>query len=131
MIDTWKRCTACVKRIAKGLPLSNDDSNALGNKHTHCTWGLCSDQFDAWPDAQDHLWPVDFVMRGRHAPKYTKEHQRCPIDTRAMADKGMNGCFYTCQIFKAPKRKYPSREQVIEMYDNRIKEAEQTLKEEK
>lgn len=110
------------ERIAKGLPLRAVDDNTPGDKSTTCTWGLCSEEREAWPDAQDHLWPDQFIERGRVAPLYLKPKQKCPLDLRDLKDADLNGCFFTCRVFQAAKGARPSREEVIHLYDNRIKE---------
>ena len=54
-----------------------------------------------WPDPEMHLWPDQFIERGRIAPLYRQRHHLCPLDMR---DEGTgNGCFYTCLVFQARK----------------------------
>lgn len=111
------------KRIVGGLKLQGEDSTTPGDKYTECTWGLCSRERAAWPDAQDHLWPDEFMKRGRVAPKYLQQHQKCPLDRRPTNDTDMNGCFYTCRFFSAKKKDQRlTREFVITLYDARIAE---------
>ena len=104
-------------RVADGEPLCLDDSNAPGDKYTTASWGLCSDDKAAWPDAEDHLWPEDFEKRGRVAPKYLKRHQLCAFDTREK-DTG-DGCFHTCRLFQGRYAK-PSRAEAVALYQRRI-----------
>lgn len=113
-----------LSRIQTGLKLAAEDSTAPGNKYTECSWGLCSDETQAWPDAQDHLWPDQFLSRGRVAPLYRQKEQKCPIDTRSLYDLNPNGCFYTCRIFSRGKNPLPSAEQVVVLYRARIAEVE-------
>lgn len=112
-----------LKRITDGLELKYFDDTTPGQKATACTWGLCSDEKEAWPDAKDHLWPHEFLNRGRVAPKYLKSGQKCPLDTRELGDPNPNGCFYTCHIFQAKMLGgRPTREQTITLYTSRLKE---------
>jgi len=37
-------------RIEKGIKLTFYDDNTSGYKSTECSWGLCSDDKEAWPD---------------------------------------------------------------------------------
>lgn len=111
--------------IVKGVTLHACDDTTPGDKSTTCSWGLCSEAKDAWPDAVDHLWPLEFLRHNRRAPKYLQDGHICPIDSRdpATAKKDMNGCFHTCRVFKASRQNpTPSRETVIGWYDLRISE---------
>lgn len=103
----WPRYQVALARlrrlIAEGLPLVYEDSTTLGDKYTHCSWGLCSRDVAAWIDAEDHLWPDQFRANDRVAPKYRTGKQRCPWDQRqeSQNDKEMQrGCFHSCRIFK-------------------------------
>lgn len=110
-------------RIAYGVKLDASDCTATGMKSTECSWGLCSDEREAWPDAQDHLWPDQFRSRGRVAPLYREKNQKCPLDRRALDDPNPNGCFYTCMVFNPLKgEKRPTKEQVVELYAKRREE---------
>lgn len=100
-------------RIAAGLRFEADDSNEIGNKYTHASWGLCRRDAGAWPDAEDHLWPEQFVERGRVAPKYRRQHQPCPMQKKS----GPNGCFYSCRIFKYGEITKNKREEAVALYD--------------
>lgn len=102
-------------RIIAGLPFEAEDSDQIGNKYTHASWGLCSRDAGAWPDADDHLWPEQFAESGRVAPKYRRERQPCPMQRKG----GPTGCFYSCEIFKGrmgPK----SRQRAIDLYEAQI-----------
>lgn len=85
-------------RISAGLELVLDDCGDLGTKHTEASWGLCSDDKEAWPDIEDHTRPGEFIKYGRASPKLLAQHQRCPFDARGTPD--LNGCFHTCQLFQ-------------------------------
>lgn len=85
-----------------------------------CTWGLCSESKQAWPDAADHIFPVDFEQRGRMS---MLDHGLCPLDTRTK--QSMNGCYYSCRA-KNHQKKPITREQVIEWYDQTITRANAT-----
>lgn len=106
------------KLIVKGEKLVAVDDTTPGDKSTTCSWGLCSEAKQAWPDAEDHLWPDQFLKYGRVAPKYLRNGHPCPIDARTPAEhkKDLNGCFHTCRVFRA-KGKRPDAETVIEWYD--------------
>lgn len=106
--------------IIDDLPLVAECSIESGNRNVSCSWGLCSEAKVAWPDAEDHLWPDQFIERGRVAAKYLRPHHLCPIDSRK-PDYSTNlliGCFITCRVFQEPKR--PTQGQVIDWYDIRI-----------
>jgi len=116
------------KSIADGGPLQCCNSDVLGDKHNECSWGLCSDDPRHWPDPEDHLWPDKFVKDGRVAPKYLMVHQVCPLDRRMQTGNlDMNGCFWTCRIFRPKKNPTPTREQVLEYYDQAIQRIEGML----
>lgn len=109
------------KSIADGCPLMFCNSDTIGDKHNECSWGLCSDDPQHWPDPEDHLWPDQFVKNGRVAPKYLKVHQPCPMDRRMQAGNlDINGCFWTCRIFRSKKNPKPTREQALALYDEAI-----------
>lgn len=106
--------------IADGIPLIFEDSTTIGDKYTHCSWGLCSEDPRAWPDAEDHLWPDQFLADKRVALKYLRDDQMCPMDRRV--SEGSRGCFYTCRIFQ-PKKCEPrieTQEEALHLYDERI-----------
>lgn len=102
--------------ILAGRPLDSDDDTTPGNKSTSCSWGLCHESAETWPDAQDHTFPVDFEQRGRishlHAPG------PCPMDARTVADG--NGCFWTCRVFKARKYGKLTRAEALGLYEEAI-----------
>lgn len=108
------------KRISEGLPLEWEDSTDIGNKYTSCTWGMCSEQKEQWPDKDDHTWPDEFIKSGRIAPRSMKKGQHCPLNDRSKQKDG-NGCFYSCKIFGS-KNKDLSRERALELYDLAISE---------
>lgn len=102
-------------RIASGIPFVAVDSDQIGNKYTHASWGLCSEDREAWPDREDHLWPEQFDA-GRVAPLYRNQNQRCPMQKKA----GPNGCFYSCRIFKHREITANKRAEAIALYDAEI-----------
>lgn len=114
-------------RIADGLELEYWDDTTPGDKDTHCSWGLCSRDKGAWPEAQDHLWPDAFIERGRVAPQYRVHGQLCPFD-RDVNSRGEvrnqgepMGCFYRCLFFQAQRLgPPPDRKRSLELYDERI-----------
>jgi hypothetical protein len=110
-------------RIEKGIKLTFYDDTTPGDKSTECSWGLCSEDKEAWPDAQDHLWPDQFLKDGRVAPKYPKKGNSCPLDARPTSKEFRRGCFFTCRVFNPVKgEKIPTREQAIQFYERRIGE---------
>lgn len=104
------------ERIASGLKLSKEDSDEPGNKFTTCTWGLCSDEKEAWPDAEDHLWPDQFESAGRVAPKYRGKGHACPMSRGNRSD----GCFYDCRIFQKRDGERVTKEVALALYDAAI-----------
>lgn len=108
-------------RIADGLPLEAWDDVSPGCKDTHCSWGMCTNDPEQWPSAGDHIWPVDFMDRGRIAPRYKEVHQKCPMDTRAgkPGERLTCGCFYRCRVFQR-NEKTPSREEALALFDAQI-----------
>jgi hypothetical protein len=104
-------------RIENGNPLTFFDDTTSGNKDTSCSWGLCDNAVEAWPDPQDHLWPDQFTDRRRVAPLYRDNGQTCPLDTRPRPNTGLSGCFYTCRIFQARRGQRPDREETLRLYD--------------
>jgi hypothetical protein len=114
--------------IANSSKIMYYDDTTPGNKHTECSWGLCTDAKEAWPDSEMHLWPDQFEEKGRVAPKYHKKDQVCPLDTRSIEADHSNGCFYTCQAFKRKKRKQPlTKEYVLQLFDTEIQRYEGLL----
>jgi hypothetical protein len=116
-------------RIAEGLELVYWDSRVIGEKETQCSWGLCSTDKEAWPDAQDHLWPDHFLEHGRVAPLYLVRGQLCPFDTdqtprghlRDLGDP--RGCYFRCRFFQAKTiGPAPDRKRALELYDDRLAE---------
>ena len=108
-------------RIADGLALTAEDDTTSGDKSTSCSWGHCTDDPVSWPYANDHLWPDQFEKNKRVAPKYLKEGDLCPLDRREPADSTMQGCFYSCRVFKQKKGDGPlTKEVVIAFYNRRI-----------
>lgn len=112
-------------RVEAGVALSASDCDTPGIKSTDCSWGLCSHEIDAWPDAQDHLWPEQFVKADRVAPLYRRKHQKCPLDRRELASEDPNGCFYSCRVFSPNKGDLAVRRiDVVTLYQRRIAEVE-------
>lgn len=122
-------------RIAGGLELVSFDDETLGQKATHCSWGLCSQDKGAWPDPLDHLWPDRFLEDGRVAPKYMVEGQLCPFDTDQdthghVRERGEpRGCFYRCRFFQARTLgPAPDRRRALQLYDERLDETRRAPK---
>jgi hypothetical protein len=115
------------QQIAEGRELEAWDDDSPGAKTTECTWGLCSESLpDDWEKPIDMMWPRD---KYRSTPKYREKHQMCPLDRRTQEEVTMNGCFYTCRIFKRERGQQPTTQAfVLSLYDKRIEEAEQRIK---
>lgn len=120
------------RRIEEGVPLVYWDDTTVGAKETHCSWGLCSTDAAAWPNAEDHLWPASFLEEQRVAPKYRVHGQLCPFDNDRnppghVRDEGdPMGCFYRCAFFQArvlgPP---PDKKRALELYDEHLSAARQ------
>lgn len=103
--------------IKNGLRKYGHDDCTIGCKSTECSWGLCMDDKEHWPDPNDYLWPDN---PNRVAPKYLTEHQKCPLDMRTNEEhvnQYPHGCFYSCMFFKG---KQLSKEQALELYAKQI-----------
>lgn len=105
-----------LKRIVESRKLKSVDSTAPGDKYTECNWGMCSDLKELWPTPELHIWPYDFLNRGRVANIDLGEHL-CPMDTRTSG--GAMGCFHTCRVFQR-KHRTPNREQALTLIDEMI-----------
>lgn len=111
--------------IAAGCGVNAYDCTIPGDKNTECDWGFCSESQRHWPDAQDHVFPVDFQRRGRPSPLGLGDGQKCPIDRRAPEDITVNGCFHSCRIFQAKRGETPTRDEALALYDHEIARFEQ------
>jgi hypothetical protein len=105
--------------IAAGRPLQFYDDTTPGDKSTSCSWGLCHDSKDTWPDAQDHLFPSDFENNGRISPLPSPDP--CPMDTRGYGPYTY-GCFYSCRVFQATRKNpRPTHDEALALYEAAIK----------
>jgi len=121
-----------LKRIADGVKLDHVDSNQTGSKFTHCSWGLCSEDMETWPDPEtwlfepfrNYAYNEDGELVDVPRPKYRGDHQFCPFDRKdnRSAQDGSFGCFYRCRIFRPKGEKRPNRERAIELYQIRLRE---------
>lgn len=115
------RLILALKRLRKRVEtvdLSGYDDTTPGSKNNECTWGLCSDSEELWPDAQDHTFPHDFIDDGRMTQLGYQGY--CPMQR----EKGNgSGCFWYCQFFQ---RKFtnPTREKYLKMIADKIAELE-------
>src|ERR1700682_6336578 len=124
-VSRWRLALRrCLAVIQSGAPLRFVDSTTIGNKYTHCNWGMCSEAKAVWPDAEDHIWPREFEHRGRVAPLHWPEGQMCPMDVRT-TDTG-NGCFHSCRVFQAQRMGVlpPTRDQAVALFEQRIAEVD-------
>jgi hypothetical protein len=114
-------------RIADGLDFVAWDDTTPGNKDTHCSWGMCSNDVEQWPDADDHTFPDDFEGYQRVAPRDAPGG--CPLDRRTgTEDEQRWGCFYRCRVFTKPEiragREHVDRPVVVRMFDEVIEARE-------
>lgn len=112
------RYVAALKRlrdaIAAGRPLDAYDDTTPGCKSTSCSWGLCHDSAETWPDAQDHTFPVDFERYGRISTLGAPG--KCPLDKRE--DIGGSGCFWTCRVFQGKGGDGLTQKKALALYDD-------------
>ena len=112
-------------RIADNLKLDHWDSVEVGSKDTHCSWGLCSNDKEQWPNAGDHIFPISFTGTGRIAPRDSDGHM-CPMQhTEASTIPGLQamGCFHKCRVFTPLKRApIPTRAETLALFDKKISE---------
>lgn len=88
-------------KIAAGSKLILDDSNVIGAKHTHASWGFCCDEADVYDQPLDHIWPAEFKEHGRVAPLSRPRGMACPF---RQAPEDGNGCFWSCKLFQSDGR---------------------------
>jgi hypothetical protein len=96
-----------------GLELRAVDSDTIGDKYTHCSWGMCSEDLEQWPDVEDHLFPEEFPER--ISPKYLGPGQKCPMDRRTGGEGW--GCFYSCRVFQDGLK---DRAVALKLYDEEL-----------
>jgi len=115
--------------IGNGKPLVLNDSNEVGNKHTHCTWGMCTGSPDIYDDPRMHIFPKDFIEDERVTPLLPPLGHYCPFDDRARRHpedslEGTWGCFYRCRIFRPVKGiSPPTREEALELIATALENA--------
>lgn len=110
------------ERIEAGLTLVFWDDTIVGDKDTHCSWGLCSRDPKQWPDPLYHTWPLEYLEQGRISRVSRQPHQFCPFDDKNQLreyDHAGTGCFWRCSIFQ--ERFRPSADDAILLYENMIK----------
>jgi hypothetical protein len=112
--------------ISEGMELTAVDSTTIGDRYTHCSWGLCSNAVLVWPHAEEHLFPDHFIEHGRVAPKYLTDNQMCPMDLRNAPDG--DGCFYHCRVFQSAVRT-PTAAEAVDLYNEMIKKVEEKINE--
>ncbi len=113
---------AALKRlrgIIESRKLKYVDSTTPGDKYTECVWGLCSDLKELWPTPELHIWPYDFLNRGR-VSSIGRGKNLCPMDARETHDG--QGCFYTCRVFQR-KHQTPTMEEALTLTDAAIEKA--------
>ncbi len=99
-------------RIANGETMVLDDSDDIGNKHTHCSWGQCTDK--GWE--KEALFRKDTPLLGS---KYHDKGQICPFDKDQAGESVLSpaGCYHRCKIFQNSRGNRPSREEALELYN--------------
>lgn len=117
-------------RIASDVAIGLDDSNAVGEKHTHCAWGICTDSAKVWSDSATHIWPMDFIEQGRVAPLDRPCSSKCPLDERWRYKASRVGCFYSCLAFRPPKGFTLTTEHALRLYDTEISRTGQNIRRE-
>jgi hypothetical protein len=124
-----ERYLAALKRIrdiiASGVDVKAENSNAMGDKYSSCTWGLCDDGKSHWPDAEDYLFSPG--NRPWVATKYFKNGQHCPMDSAPPEDGHVEGCFWRCLVFNRGM-KTPDRSEALQLFDAAIERAEKNIK---
>lgn len=120
---TFDRYIVALKRIREQINNGNkfeaEDSTTIGNKYTHCSWGLCSCNHEQWPDKEDHMFKR--TIKQPLAVKYLSKRQICPFDKTNKQEP--EGCFHRCMIFQDRIDKLPNfKEKALELYDIKIKE---------
>jgi hypothetical protein len=98
--------------IAAGKPKVLDDSEEIGNKYTHCSWGMCATTEEYYPTP-------DLYEPGSRDPMRWPTGHGCPMD-RGRKTEAHWGCFYRCRAFHGGV----NREQALALYDEAIKELE-------
>lgn len=102
----------------KNEQLWGEDSTAIGNKHTHCNWGVCTNSLKVYSKPEMHTFPQDFVDHGRSSPLSLKNIS-CPM----RKGKNQNGCFYQCRVFQE-SQEVPAKEEAIKLYEKTIQKLE-------
>jgi len=135
-----------LKKVRKDLEglreVFADDCTITGMKHTISDVGLCAGvetesgwAKDKYTIRETAMWPKDFDKIGKvkwpypqqFTMKYRQDWHRCPLDRRE--NPNVNGCFYTCMIFKLKKdEKVLSINEIKKLYDNQIAKVEAKLK---
>lgn len=96
-------------QIENGSELVAKESAEMGDKYTHCSWGLCSGSPEQWPDKEDRLFDHPLTTL------YQKKGQNCPFDEKPDREFGPSGCFHSCRIFQNLGNP-PTREEAIKRY---------------
>jgi len=105
------------KKIDTGLSLSCVDSDTIGNKYTECSWGICMETPDNYPDESMRIRP-ELMAHNRVASKFPPEGFNCPLDKHP---EDRWGCFYRCRAFQGGI----NREQALALYDETLKQLDQ------
>jgi hypothetical protein len=106
--------------IASGELLIKDDSDEIGNKHTHCSWGACNDLRKHYHSPEMHTFPQEFVDTGRSNPLALIKGSHCPMQLPKTSREDYQwGCFYECRVFQTHHRT-PTRDEAVELYDAMI-----------
>ena len=117
-----------LRKYVETVKFIPDDSDIVGFKHTHCSWGLCCDIKAVYPDKQDYIWPEEKEIDGLLNVLPPGKKQLCPHDLRKKKD--LNGCFFTCAYRKQLENNSTDvdRNEALNRIDNRIKEWRNVLR---
>ena len=111
-----------LRKIITTYPIEGDDCNITGMKNTTCTWGLCTESPEIYPDPLTHIWPFDFLAKEKRVePLPPAIGFRCPLDRRSTGD--LNGCFYCCAFFNSKPSK-AFRQEIVAEIDRQLVDAE-------
>ena len=113
-----------LKTAVENEPLRAIDSNTIGDKYTHCNWGMCTDSKEVYHENRMHIFPASFDDDGRISALSPVEGTDCPMRKRNPDDSesvSISGCFYQCRIFNR-KLKTPTKDETIALIDEKIRE---------
>lgn len=117
-IEQYRKVLINIRSTVEADPLKACDDTTPGAKSTTVSWGLCSGMSEHYPDPRMHIFPKDFVDRGRVTELNPPEGQSCHLRKDAPHDG--SGCFWHCRVFQAKGGENPERDQVIRWIDEKL-----------